>query len=266
MASEPARATTVSSTRDDSAPWVTMVHAASHDHRYFSAQVQALRDDHRLLLVDLPGHGASVDLPGPFGFEEYAQSVLAAMDDAGVEDTHYVGTHTGAAVGIILATRHPQRFSSLVLEGPPIPGNDMPSVVDSFARVREAALRDGPQAAIAEWYRSGRWFDVIRNNPARCRADEHWDMLSAHTCRPWIDPRRAQPVTPVIEKLGTVRCPVLILNGEHDVEDFLAAAETLERNLGDARRVRIAGAGGFPMWEDPTAANAEIRRHITGRT
>jgi pimeloyl-ACP methyl ester carboxylesterase len=262
MATEPARVTTVPSSERDSAPWVTMVHAATHDRRYFSALVQALRDDHRLLLVDLPGHGASADLPGPYGFEEYALAVLAAMDAAGVERTHYVGTHTGAAVGIMLATRHPQRFASLVLEGPPIPGNDMPSVVDAFERVRNAALDGGRQAAIAEWYRNGRWFDVIRSNPERCRADEHWSMLSAHTCRPWLDPAPARPVTPVIERLGAIRCPVLILNGEHDVEDFLDAAETLERNLFDARRLRIAGAGGFPMWEDPDAANAEIRRHI----
>lgn len=265
MATRPAHVTTVTSSERDSAPWVTMVHAATHDRRYFSAQVEALRGDCRLLLVDLPGHGASAELPGPFGFEEYALAVLAAMDAARVEHTHYIGTHTGAAVGLMLASRHPQRFSSLVLEGPPIPGTDLPSVVEAFERVRNAARRGGPQAAIAEWYENGRWFDAIRNNPERCRAEEHWSMLSAHTCRPWLDAARARPVTPVMEKLGEIRCPVLILNGEHDVEDFLDAAETLEKNLRDARRVRIAGAGGFPMWEDPIAVNAEIRRHIAAR-
>jgi len=262
MATEPARVTILAPAERASAPWVTMVHAATHDQRYFSAQTPALREDYRLLLVDLPGHGASTELPGPFGFEEYALAVRAAMDAAGVEHTHYVGTHTGAAVGILLAVRQPQRFSSLVLEGPPIPGTDLPSVVDVFERVRNAARNHGVQAALTEWYENGPWFDVMRSNPERCRADEHWTMLSAHTCRPWLDLQPAQPVTAVTDALGAIRCPVLIFNGEHDAEDFLACAETLERAIPGARRLRIAGTGGFPMWENPHAVNAHIRRHL----
>ena len=77
-----------------------MVHGASHDQRYFSSQVQAFQQDYRLLLIDLPGHGQSASSPGPYGFEEYAMSVLAAMDAAGVDETHYLASHTGAAVAL----------------------------------------------------------------------------------------------------------------------------------------------------------------------
>ena len=66
----------------ESAPWMTMVHAASHDQRFFSAQINAFQQDYRLLLVDLPGHGKSAAMPGPYGFEEYATSVLAAMEES----------------------------------------------------------------------------------------------------------------------------------------------------------------------------------------
>ena len=76
----------------------------------------------------------------------------------------------------------------------------------------------------------------------------------------------SEPGAPIVDRLGAIRCPVLIVNGEHDVEDFLDAAETLERRLPDARRLRVADSGGFPMWERPDALNDAIRRHLEGRS
>jgi pimeloyl-ACP methyl ester carboxylesterase len=60
------------------APWLVMVHGMSRYHRVFSAQVQAFRRDHRILLVDLPGHRLSSDIPGPYGHVEMAAHVDAA--------------------------------------------------------------------------------------------------------------------------------------------------------------------------------------------
>ena len=81
------------------APWLTLVHALSQHRGVFSAQVEAFRASHRLLLIDLPGHGLSAGIPGPYGLEEYSAAVLAALDEARVERTIYFGTHTGRVWG-----------------------------------------------------------------------------------------------------------------------------------------------------------------------
>ena len=262
MKLQPPYSTIVDVTEGESAPWITMVHAASHDQRYFASHVQAFRQDYRLLLIDLPGHGQSTSLPGPYGFEEYAVGVLAAMDAAGVDETHYLASHTGAAAALILASHHGQRFQSLALESPPIPGLDLPSVTEALDRTRATAHSHGIDAARAEWFERGGWFEIIRSDPQRCRADEHWAMISEFSGRPWLDATPARPVAPLLDRLASIRCPVLIINGEHDVGDFLHAADELERRLPRARRVRIPGAGGFPMWEDPEQVNDHIRRHL----
>lgn len=258
----PPHSTIVQVTERESAPWITMVHGASHDQRYFSSQVQAFQQDYRLLLIDLPGHGQSSSLPGPYGFEEYAISILAAMDAAGVGETHYLASHTGAAAALILASRHGQRFKSLALESAPIPGLDLPSVTEALDRARATARGLGVEAARAEWFERGRWFAIIRKNPERCRADAHWAMIAEFSGRPWLDTTPAQAVAPLLERLDAIHCPVLIINGEHDVEDFQLAAGELERRLPRVQRVTVAGAGGFPMWEDPEQVNDPIRRHL----
>ncbi|MBC8240859.1 MAG: hypothetical protein H8E30_10340, partial [Alphaproteobacteria bacterium] len=43
--------------------WLVMVHGMSQDHRVFSAQVEAFKDRHPILLIDLPGHGLSAGIP-----------------------------------------------------------------------------------------------------------------------------------------------------------------------------------------------------------
>src|SRR5688572_13722240 len=70
-------------------PWITMVHGMSQSRRVFSAQVGLFQKNYRLLLIDLPGHGKSSEMSGPYGPEEYAAATLAAMDAAGVEITHF---------------------------------------------------------------------------------------------------------------------------------------------------------------------------------
>jgi 3-oxoadipate enol-lactonase len=262
MKLRPPHSTIVDVTERDSAPWITMVHAATHHQRFFSSQVQTFQSDYRLLLIDLPGHGKSASLPGPYGFEEYAVSVLAAMDAAGVDQTHYLGSHTGAAVALILACRYGRRFRSLALESAPIPGLDLPSVTENYARARATARRSGIEVARAEWLARGPWFAIIRKHPERCRADAHRAMVSEFSARPWLDATPAQQVAPVLDRLDSIHCPVLIINGEHDVDDFLLAAGELERRLPRVQRVIVPGAGGFPMWEDPTRVNDHIRRHL----
>ncbi|GIS41278.1 MAG: hypothetical protein Ct9H90mP13_11240 [Pseudomonadota bacterium] len=49
--------------------------------------------------------------------DEYADSILQVMDNIGVDDFHFLGQHGGAAIGINLGIRHPERIGKLILSG-----------------------------------------------------------------------------------------------------------------------------------------------------
>ena len=59
--------------------------------------------------------------------------------------------------------------------------------------------------------------------------------------------------------------PVLIMNGEHDLPDFLDAAAALAEILPSVEQVTIRDGGGFPLWEFPDRVNAEVTRFLAGR-
>jgi pimeloyl-ACP methyl ester carboxylesterase len=244
------------------APWLTLVHGMSQHRGVFSAQVAAFRTRYRLLLIDLPGHGLSAGLPGPFGLAEYAASCRAALDDAGVARTHFWGTHTGAGVALLLAVREPARFAALVLEGPVLPGSPPPSVAQMLAEVGTLARGQGMEAARRHWWERSGWFAVMRERPGPARAAAQQAMVAEFPGAPWLDTGAPAPVTFALEDLASLQVPVLVVNGEHEVPDFLPARDALLAALPLAQGAVIPGGGGFPLWEQPDRVNAEVQRFL----
>ena len=243
----------------DEREWLVMVHGASQHRGVFSAQVDAFAHRYRLLLIDLPGHGGSATIPGPYGLVGYAEGVSAVLDHVGVRKMHFWGTHTGAGVGLLLATgAQGARVKSLILDGAVLSGVDLPSVISNASRAKATARAKGIEAARREWFDTAEWFDVMRREPEQCRADEHWQMISEFVGGPWLD--TAVPATaPSIEALlPQVDAPVLLINGEHDLADFQMIAKRIANALPNAEQFSVPGGGGFPLWEYPREVNAYV--------
>lgn len=243
---------------DRDAPWLVLVHGFSQDHRAFSAQVPAFRDRYRLLLIDLPGHGLSSELAGPYGHGELAAAVAACLADHDVGACHYWATHTGTAVGLLLACQHGVCFHSLILEGVVLPGRTMESVARMFDETRQVAVTQGLEAARQHWFASAAWFAVMRARPDQCRAREQVAMISRFAGRPWLEPGTPAALDIGDDLLSRIDAPILIYNGEHDLVDFHDAAAHLSALLPMAEKRTIADAGGFPGWEFPATVNAEV--------
>lgn len=244
----------------DRGKWLTLLHGTSQHMGLFNRQVEHFRSAYRLLLIDLPGHGKSSLLPGSMGQREHMQAVVAALDAAGVQRTHLWGTHTGAAVSLLIASKYAKRVSSLILEGAVLPGMPMPYVTMAAARARATAERFGAAAAVQEWFSKCDWFDVIRKNGLKCRAEEHYELLQEFNGRPWLEPSNDSPS--LVDDVHLIQHPTLLVNGEHDVPEFLRVAETLKARLPRAQRAIVSGAGGFPLWEFPSEVNRLVHRFL----
>jgi 3-oxoadipate enol-lactonase len=236
-------------------PWLIMVHGFTHNCHYFSEQVLAFQKSFRIFLTDLRGHGKSASVPGPYGIEEYVDDIAAALNDNGIEKAHYWGTHTGAAIGLVLALRHPKRFASLVLEGTFLPGFPMPRVGELITRARSIAQSKGIDMALEDWFHHADWFAYIRDHPQVCRAEEHRAMVFEFEGIPWLSDLTPRPVTPVAECLANIHQPTLVYNGKYDLDDFKRAALQLEAGLPNVQHEEIPEAGGFPGWENSQAVN-----------
>jgi pimeloyl-ACP methyl ester carboxylesterase len=113
---------------------------------YELGYVDALKDAHRLILVDARGHGGS-DKPhvtAAYAKELQAADVVSVLEELKVERADYWGYSMGGRIGFALAQHAPERFRSFVLGG--AAGDGRSRVGDGFRK----AMREGGVAAIPD--------------------------------------------------------------------------------------------------------------------
>jgi pimeloyl-ACP methyl ester carboxylesterase len=139
----------------DASPPVLAIHGITASHLAWATVARAL-PEHRLIAPDLRGRGASATLPGPWGMARHADDVVAALDHLGVEKAQIVGHSMGAFVAAVVARRHPDRVSSLLLADGGLPLELPPGVtLDDLDRtLGPAAERLGMTFASPEAYRA----------------------------------------------------------------------------------------------------------------
>src|SRR5262245_44131470 len=86
-----------------SGPPIVLIHGINASHRSFAGWIDELGSDHRLIAVDLPGHG----LTGPdpqkrYTWAEMAQRVATATEALGIERFVLCGNSLGGAVSLEL--------------------------------------------------------------------------------------------------------------------------------------------------------------------
>lgn len=220
-----------------------------------------------MLLIDLPGHGVSSNIPAPYGLSEFASHIRDCMVATGVNNATFWGTHLGASAGLLAACDEPDLFSALVLESPVFPGRTLPSVSNLLSDVAATAKEQGMMEARDLWWEKGPWFDLMRSDPERFRAAEQWRIIEDFNGGPWLEKElTSKPLDSVEDKLRQLQVPTIMINGQHDVKDFVLAADAIEELIPNAKRISIPGGGGFPLWELPDLVNERVSEALAGAT
>jgi pimeloyl-ACP methyl ester carboxylesterase len=97
-----------------------LVHASPANAWMVTPLAARLAAHYCVYAPDSPGFGLSDGLPeDPLSVAHLADAYCALMDRIGLQSAMVYGTHSGAAIGLELARRHPERVSAFVLEGVP---------------------------------------------------------------------------------------------------------------------------------------------------
>lgn len=96
---------------------LVLLHESPLSSRVWERMIPFSGVHRHVLAPDTPGYGLS-DPPGEAGHEipEYAGAILAALQDAGVQDMVVVGVHTGASIALEIAQQS-DRVKGVVLSG-----------------------------------------------------------------------------------------------------------------------------------------------------
>jgi pimeloyl-ACP methyl ester carboxylesterase len=236
-------------------PAVLLVHAGVADSRMWGALVEELRDEHRVITVDLRGFG---ETPLEAGAEySDAQDVLDVLDAVGAGAVTAVGASYGGYVVQQVASREPGRFARLVLLCAPTdnvePDDDLRALWNEENELLEAGDVDGAtDLTVRGWI--GPEADDDARELLRTMQKHAYDVQLAAGD---VD-NEEWPVEP--EKISA---PVRLITGAHDFRFFTDCADYLAERLPNAERVELPWAGHLPTLERPADALDLIREDET---
>jgi pimeloyl-[acyl-carrier protein] methyl ester esterase len=235
-----------------SGPPLLLVHGWSRSGADFAALAGRLSTRHRVVRLDLRGHGRSS--PGPFTLADLAGDVAALAEALDLRGALLLGWSLGGQVALAALPRLAARVDRLALIGATprfTPGDDWPHGPPARALEGMAAmLRRRPEAVQARFlddcFAPGELDDDRRAalaSPATAPRTDLACALAGLDILASADLRTALPA---------VRGPVLLLHGEADAICPVGAARALALLLSSARLVSFPDVGHAPFISRPT--------------
>ena len=124
-------------------PAIVFVHGWTCDMTSFRFQFSEFAKTHRVIAVDLPGHGQSDKPEVVYSMDLFARSIDAVLKDAGVARAVLVGHSMGTPVVRQFYRLHPEKTVALVA----VDGSLKPYTTDPAAAERFVALFRDPAGA-----------------------------------------------------------------------------------------------------------------------
>ncbi|MCP9231713.1 alpha/beta hydrolase [Mesorhizobium sp. LMG 17147] len=183
----------------------------------------------RRITLECRGHGGSgIGERRPFSFEMFADDVLAAADQAGLDRFVAGGVSMGAAIALRLACRHPDRVAALVLVRPAWTFTAAPVNMQPITEVAELILDRGADRARSIFAQSETATRLCREAPENLSSlFGYFDRSDAHTFAQVLANIAADGPGVSERDAAALRIPTLAIGNASDAVHPLSAAYTL---------------------------------------
>lgn len=231
--------------------------------RFWEPQLSRLCERYRVVVYDQVGTGRSpATLPEGYCIADMAGELSAALDDAGINDFHFIGHALGGHIGLTLALQQPLRLRSQVI----INGWHQlsPHTRRCFSVRRKILDHSGPAAYIeaqALFLYPPTWID----QHAEPLAAEDEQMLNHFP--PTDNLRRRLEAVQTFamndEQLAQIEAPTLLIANRDDVLVPYTCSQQLEQRLPKARLELMEVGGHASSVTQAEHINTLLVEHLT---
>jgi pimeloyl-ACP methyl ester carboxylesterase len=216
---------------------IVFLHQTASSGRMWIATMERLELPNPLWALDTPGFGNSFDPVVEPDMDDYVGWLMEAAPAMAEGPLHLVGHHTGAAIALAAASRHPNLAVSLTLIGPSLlSADDRASYADKLG----APFRPGRSGA----YLLKNW-EYLRVGGADANTAllhrEMIDMLRGWASRPHA--YRAVWAQDTAAQLELITCPLHLISSPDDL--LHGYFERASKLYPDALRTELSGGANF---------------------
>lgn len=233
---------------------ILMIHGFGGHHRNFQKLADALKDQYRVVRVDLPGFGLSdcpepADPAHPHFAKMYTDFMHDFIDTAGLDSMYVIGNSMGGMVAWNMAVAEPQKVKKLVLLASA--GYDLDKTAKGLMIIKYKSL--------ANAFLRGLPLFMSESGAKRCYADEskvdekevkiNNEITNREgNLKHMLDMARDTdfPDTALIQQ---VKCPTLIIWGKQDKIINVEHAARFKRDIPNSKLIYYDPCGHVPMIE-----------------
>jgi pimeloyl-ACP methyl ester carboxylesterase len=226
-------------------------------------QTTDLADDFYVITFDNRGAGRSATPAPGYTMTDMADDAAKLLDVLGIDTTFVFGFSMGGMIALNLTLRHPQRVSRLVLGCTTAGGRLLVWPEERVFKVLAEPVRSGDRR---QDFHNGLWLSVSDY----FASEQHGEIERL------ADVAAANPQTPlgyagqfqailshdVVDRLGEIAVPTLILHGGADRMIPPENGRLLAEDIPDARLIVFPEAGHLFFIERAADVNNAIRRFL----
>jgi 3-oxoadipate enol-lactonase len=237
---------------------LVLLHPVGLDHTFWHSLATAASRTHRVVAIDLRGHGRSPPAARGTSLDDYADDVHAVIARHCRGAPSVLGLSFGGMLAQMLALRHPASLSALALCG--CTGGFADDVRPVLRERGLAAERGGMQAIVEPTIE--RWFTPGFRGASE--ADRVRDRLRTDDAGSWSAAWHAISTFNALPRLGEIAVPTVVIAGELDAATPLAAATKLAQSIRGARLRVLPAAPHMMHIECRDAYNAAVMEFLGG--
>lgn len=195
----------------EGAETLVMIHEIGGSLDSWDGLVRQLSQRFRILRYDQRGSGLSEKVRQSFTLDDLVDDLEALLARLEIGPTiHFVATAFGAAQAVVAATRRHRRIGSMVLCSPAL---DVDESRSAFMQSRaDRAAAEGMRAVLPITLERAYPEQARKDNAAYLRYRGRYLANDAH-CFALTNKGLAN----VVDRVGSIDCPILIAAGRHDV-------------------------------------------------
>lgn len=243
------------------APVIIFVHGFPLNKSMWDLQLEALKDEYRVIAYDIRGYGNSDTGYEDFSIDLFARDLIAFMDSLSIRKAAVCGLSMGGYIALNAIGNYPDRFDALILCDTQS-GADTPRVRENrlvaIVNIKENGLEDYAQESIKNLFAAvsllskGTEIASVREMILNTSKLSIFNSLHALAIR---------KETSAI--LSQIRIPVLILVGEEDKITPPEMAESMHKKINGSHLSIIENAGHLSNLENPFEFNYQVRKFIS---
>ena len=244
-----------------SGPAIVLTHSFLCDGSLFTHQVAALERTHRVINIDLRGHGRSGPSESPYTIYDLVDDVVAVLDAEGVASAIWMGLSIGGFLSLRAALTRPERVRALVL----IDADAGPET--AWKKLKYTAMKwglqtVGPRVVVPAVMPIMLGRTTLRSRPelrAECR--QRFLSIRVKSICPGIDAITGRD--DLVGRLSDIRVPTLVVVGEEDKPLPPWKSRRIANSILGAELVLIPQAGHLSAIENPAPVTDAVTQFLS---